>query len=240
MQIHIPETIGRDRNVVGAMQGGNAIRRIPFFQRINTLQLTPATVLIGNNGSGKTSFLNALAAGCGLGGTDVRKQPGTEARIDETIHTYRILNPSHEFQEVFRFLGDRVIGRRGFAETDTEFLMAWNSNASHGEVSSNIMLNLVISPARDAMRAGVSTLLLLDEPENGQSPENMLGLCRLTQQLCGQCITRTNQSHIPVFFIVATQSPFVLAAAVSGGARSINLGGWNGPNPFPELTKLLT
>jgi predicted ATPase len=164
---------------------------------------------------------------------------GSADRVQETISVYGLLNPSVKFEAVFRFLGDRVAMRRGHAENMDDVLRAWNSHASHGEVSSGIMLNLVMIPARDAVKQGKSTLLLLDEPEGGQSPENLLEMCNTIQQFCQMALQTTAQGH-PFYIIVATQSPFVLMAARRGGARDMDLGGWRVANPYPALIQTLT
>jgi predicted ATPase len=174
----------------------------------------PVTVLVGENGTGKSTLVEAVAERFGLdaaggkAGTRYASNPegtrtrlGQVLRLDTTSAGSRMLAGPRRGKRAFflrsetaHTLTERLGGRLGFWEEDT-------SSMSHGEAYRTVF---------DAMMADPG-FYVMDEPESALSFSSCLGLVArmLEQAACGGQV------------VCATHSP-VLAACT--GADVLELG----------------
>jgi predicted ATPase len=237
MKITIPEKIPNGSD--------NTIKRLPFFKSKTSLELEPATVLTGANGSGKTSFINALAAGLGMCDNYVTRRASKEASfpevaLDRAIRLWGLLNTDSTFDEVYRFSGGSGGKRPLSADTMEDIVWIMGSKASHGEVNLNRLIRSVLRPAKEKREKGDSILLLIDEPECGLSPERVSDVEAIVRSLVFDAINNSAESIGNLTVLVSTQSPLILFGTKATGANHIDMGGWQSDkDPFMALFECL-
>lgn len=168
------------------------------------LDLGQVTILVGDNGAGKSTIVEALATAFGL-----------NAEGGSTGAMHRTREGGSSLGEHLRLLRGAGASKRGFflrAETMHGFFTylekaggetAKFHERSHGES----FLDLVISRSR------VRGLWLLDEPESALSLEGCLSLIGLLRSLVGEGSQVVLSTHSPVL-------------ASYPGARLLELGEW--------------
>ena len=184
---------------IDGARAGDAAARLPCL-RHGPLEVTfhaPLTILVGENGSGKTTILEAIAARCGI-----RPGGGLSYRQTEDDRVDTVLSAATEV--------DRQRGLRGFflradrlhdlPDRDVRLPIAttgdWRGadEQSRGEGVLSLLTTRVDSTE--------SMLFLLDEPETGLSPQRQMALLVLLDG-----IVRDGRSQA----IVATHSPMLMA-----------------------------
>ncbi len=192
---------------------------LELLQNTRDVELsTPATIFVGENGTGKSTLLEALARSCGI-------------HIWEGLHRTRYRNNPHE-RTLSRHV--RVRWRNGpvpgsffaaelfrnfsqivdeWASTDAGVLSYYGSESlmeqSHGEGHMAYFHN----------RYGIEGLYFLDEPENALSPRRQMELLELLVRMCAE-------GHAQ--FLIATHSPILLSLP---GATILDFNG-------PELRRI--
>jgi predicted ATPase len=231
MKITVPDKIGKKKN---------PIKRLDFFSKLNEIELDSATILTGANGSGKTSFINAVAAGLDLcdqysSRTVSQKVQMHSSYLSQAVELYGLLKTDSKFDEVFCFRGDQG-GRMPLALDSFEDVnFIFGSKGSHGEVNINRFANMVLKPSKQFFLDKKSILLLMDEPDCGFSPEYMVDICAIIEWVIISSIVNDNCN-----VIITTQNPLVLYTALDAGATRIDLGGWQGEgDPFITQFELL-
>lgn len=175
---------------------------IPVLQTTETVTLDgPVTFLVGENGCGKSTFIEALARRCGIhiwkqrGGARTQRNP-FEKRLHRHMSVEWTNGPvpgsffgSAAFTDFARILEE-------WAETDPGQLQYFGGRSlltlSHGQ---SIM-------AYFRARYGIEGLYLMDEPETALSPKTQI-------ELLGLLIEMGNAGHAQ--FVIATHSPLLLA-----------------------------
>lgn len=202
---------------------------VPAIRTLQSVAFeSPVTFLVGENGSGKSTFLEAVAIATGLPAV-AQAAP----RDDETLSAQRRLAAaltlawSHRTHRGFFLRAEDFFGfarylsserdrfRRQLAELDEEYRD--RSPHARGLAKGPIHASLADAERRygdlDARSHGQAFfrvfqnrfvpggLYLLDEPETPLSPQSQLGLISMLKEMAG----RESQ------FIVATHSPLLLA-----------------------------
>lgn len=200
---------------------------LPVISRFRKLEFrAPVTFLVGENGSGKSTFLEGLAACVGsvvVGGEDVRTdktlaharklaaqlklvwtkrtQKGFFLRAEDFFNFARKVNEtSAELEEI----------ARGFEDELTGYALRLAQGAARGQRRALTERYGEDADARShgegflhlfQSRFAPGGLYLLDEPEAPLSPQRQLALLALLKEMVGQ------DSQ----FVVATHSPIVMA-----------------------------
>ncbi len=183
---------------------------LPLFQQTDSLSFeTPVTLFAGENGTGKSTMLEALARACRIhiwryqGGARYRYNP----HEDKLHHCMRVNwtgmpVPGAFFgSEIFK---DFTLLLDEWAATDPGQLKYFGGESlvtkSHGQS----MMSYFRS------RYAVKGLYLLDEPETALSPRSQLNLMEIIRENC-------EAGHAQ--FIITTHSPILLSFS---GARIYN------------------
>lgn len=171
---------------------------------------TPVTCLVGENGTGKSTLLEALAVGCGLnaegGSRNLRfSTKPTHAALWRCLVLRR--GPRRERDgfflraESFYNVASQV---DAIQAQDGRMLNAYGGRSLHEQSHGESFLALVQN------RFGPGGLYFLDEPEAALSPMRQLALARALGDLAGQGCQ----------IVMATHSPILMALP---GARVLEL-----------------
>ena len=175
---------------------------LPLFQQTKTIQLdTPVTFFVGENGTGKSTLLEAITHRCGI-----------HIWRDVERTRYQINPYEKHFQHYIRvgWVNGKVPGSYFGSDTFNYFtrsLDEWAA-ADPGMLQYFGGQSLVTQSHGQSLmsyfrsRYKIKGLYLLDEPETALSPRSQVGLVKLLQEM-GQA------GHAQ--FIVATHSPILLA-----------------------------
>lgn len=203
---------------------------LPIFQQLKELIFTsPVTILVGENGSGKSSLLEALACAVGsvtVGAESVARDTGL-AQVREFAQYMRLVWSKRTRRGFFLRAEDFFGYARQMARVKAELRQEYEAVDREYEGRSAYAKDLAKMPYANEMQAieqrygegldsqshGESFLLLfqqrfvpdglylLDEPEAPLSPLRQLGLLSLLKQMVEQ--------HGQ--FIIATHSPILMA-----------------------------
>jgi predicted ATPase len=171
------------------------------------LDLGPLTVLVGENGSGKSTIIEAIAQAYGLspegGSTGARHSTRvTESRLGGYLQLRRGIGASHWG---FFLRAETMHGFYTYLEDNRSCRVEPRFHEmSHGESFLSVLGSRFNDPG----------LYLLDEPESALSFTGCLSLVGLLHEIAG---SGTAQA------IVATHSPLIAAAP---GARIVEVGDW--------------
>lgn len=177
---------------------------LPFLKDFSLKFRTPVTFFVGENGTGKSTLIEAIAAlarlpvsGGGRNELDENHGPEQESVLARALRPIFRVRPHDgyflraEFHAHFASLLEQRAEDLDFEGNPyTRYGGRSLHTRSHGEAFLAILQN----------RIG-SGLFLFDEPESALSPQRQLALLALMDQLAA-----TNQSQ----FIVATHSPILL------------------------------
>ena len=175
-------------------------KRYPFnidiIKNFDSLELScPVTFLIGENGTGKSTFIEALAVKCGL-----NAEGGTQNFNFRTRETHSSL---YEYLEVNHF--ERKCETKFFlraeslynlaSEIDTLGVSGYGMNSLHACSHGESFIQLIEN------RFTPNGLYILDEPEAALSPTRQMTLLYLIHELVKQGCQ----------FIIATHSPILIS-----------------------------
>lgn len=204
----------------GGMPGGGDayLQEIPAIRGLGRLTLTrPVTFLVGENGTGKSTLLEAVAVAFGF-----NPEGGSRNFSFSTAKTHSSLHAALKLHKGVPYPRDGFFLRaESFYNVATEVERLYEGEApppgfggvlphrqSHGES----FLNLVMHRFRG------EGLYLLDEPEAALSPSRQLSLLARMHDL-----VRMNSQ-----FLIATHSPILMAYP---GAEILLLDGSGAPRP---------
>jgi predicted ATPase len=173
-----------------------------IFRKTDTVDFfRPVTFFVGENGTGKSTLLRAIARGCSIHiweeheGRRDRRNPYEDLLCESLRIEWTDGNVPRSFfaSEIFRHFTE-ILDVWGMA--DPGCLDFFGSSPlilkSHGQAHMQFFEN----------RFRIKGLYLLDEPENALSPKRQLELLRLLRQF-------TLRGDVQ--FIIATHSPILLA-----------------------------
>ena len=203
---------------------------IPALQGLQVLEVAPSiTLLVGENGSGKSTVLEALAAATGLptiGSTSADRDPtlapqrrlGRELRLAWTRRTHRgfflraedffgftrhMARLRREFQEELVEVDERFRDHSRLARTLARGPAAGSIAAIERKYGANLDENShgesFLKLFRERFVPG--GLYLLDEPEAALSPQSQLGFMTMLHDMVAQGSQ----------FLIATHSPILMA-----------------------------
>lgn len=209
----------------------------PVWKKRQSLRLAPVTVITGNNGSGKTALLKAIAAGAGVNEGETTL---SESKKDVMVYKGRFelgmaLNSFHPHEVFLHSPVDQIAGR-GYVETSLDIRRLFARNRSHGEQLQGLLLQQIqtsIEFLRKHESAKRRLLFLMDEPECAASLETMLSMHAFLEQSTLNLMALARAGKRPrVALFVATQSPALVRILVNAGAQRLDLGGWKSGDPF--------
>ena len=176
---------------------------LPLFQQTAEIALTtPVTLLVGENGTGKSTLLEALACKCGIhiwqdGSGRSRHRPNP---YEQRLHHYMSIAwadgrvPGSFFgSDIFQ---DFVAALEEWAVADPGQLKYFGGESLQSKSHGQSLMAYFTS------RYQIEGLYLLDEPETALSPGTQLQLLKLIHQT-------SEAGHAQ--FIMATHSPILLA-----------------------------
>lgn len=221
---------------------GTRLQELEAFRDKQGFDVSQAVVLTGAGGTGKTTFLDALAYSGGLGD-----------RYSSSATTYRYsnlemndLSKTHagawfageekiQFDRVLRFRGDEVKARPLAMDTMEDMQLMFSNRGSHGQVNIN-RLGALLQQSGEYLKDETGKLLVaLDEPEAGLGMDVIF---RLTDHLSLLCRKAVRSKRL--WTVIATQCPFFVMVCQDAGATRLDLGGWRWGDPMELFSGGLT
>ena len=175
---------------------------IGVIKNFDEIRLTkPVTFLVGENGIGKSTFIEAIAVSIGLnaeGGSQNIKfhTKDTHSNLSDYLVVSNLNKPKNKFflrAESFYNVASEIvnISEDGYGEPLYKYYGGNPHDCSHGESFINLVKN----------RFSPNGLYILDEPEAALSPERQMTLLCLINDL----VKEGSQ------FIIATHSPILIS-----------------------------
>lgn len=176
---------------------------LPLFRSGFEWELTsPITILVGANGSGKSTILEAIAAHCGFALTGGTKNVAHRTAEDESLSNSLRFSWMPKVTEGFFFRAetffsfvdvlDQLAREPGGGATFGSYGGVSMRTRSHGQSFMAVFEN----------RFGSQGLYLMDEPEAALSPQWQVEFLKLLRKL-----ERRGESQV----IIATHSPMIMA-----------------------------
>ena len=206
------------------------------------LRIAPVVVLTGNNGSGKTAMLKAIAAGAGVDPSRASKSDSQKDRFwtsrPESEFGF-ILNSHHPDQVWLHSPTDQMKGR-GYVEDIGDLTRLFASRCSHGEMLYRLIGKQLTESLTFLKENSVKkcAMLIIDEPEAALSLETLMDACTFLGSATRDIMNVVKNGKQPrIAMFIATQNPELCRAMVSNGAERIDLGGWKKGDPFEPFLK---
>ena len=170
---------------------------IPAIRNLRVLSLTgPVTFLVGENGTGKSTLLEAVAVACGFNAEGGSKNFRFSTRSSHSsLHEYlRLVRPPGRPRDGYFLRAESFYNVATAAEDQYGVLHAYGGRSLHEQSHGESFMALVLH------RLHGHGLYLFDEPEAALSPTRQMALLAAMHDL----VRRGSQ------FIVATHSPILL------------------------------
>lgn len=174
---------------------------IEIIKKFNELKLSkPVSFFIGENGIGKSTFIEALAIACGLnpeGGTENFhfKTKDTHSQLHNYLRVSKFKKPIRKFflraETFYNFSSD--VDK--IAESDTSIYDYYGGKSLHDCSHGEAFLQLMHYKFKE------KGLYILDEPEAALSPQRQMTLLCYINQL-----VKSNSQ-----FIISTHSPIIIS-----------------------------
>lgn len=175
---------------------------LPFLRRGN-LEIeftTPVTIFAGENATGKSTLLEAIAENCGFhmgGGSRDHAYAAPDAKASPLSRHLRFAWLPRVTRGFF-FRADSYLNLARYVDEDLGSIALYGGKAlmqqSHGESFLALFEN--------RLQANAQSIFLLDEPESALSPTRQLELLRLLDRW-----HKSGRAQI----IIATHSPLIMA-----------------------------
>ena len=156
----------------------------------------PVTCLVGENGTGKSTLLEAIAVACGfnaVGGT--RNFSFSTRDTHSPLHRYLTVGRRSYPRDGFFLRAESFYNAATYIDTIPDLVDSYGGVSLHRQSHGESFLSLV------EHRFGGQGLYLLDEPEAALSPARLMTLLVHIRHLVG----RDSQ------FLIATHSPILMA-----------------------------
>jgi len=241
---------------VDIVEDGAGFKASPFLQKNRSLDIPRATVVTGNNGTGKTSLLTSISAYFGLSERYSHIKVG-EKKGYSGGETGRILKDSgvvsidRSFDVVVKYQAPNNKLQVQSIDDIEDISNTFRARYSQGETALakfNDMLNGLSS----ALEEGQSVLFLMDEPEVGISVERLVEVLVILGSLTDITVNRAYpprfknllaEGKVPeksdIYLFVVTQNPLIRKMMLANGSEELAFGGWERfKDPFGHLDKL--
>jgi predicted ATPase len=183
----------RSMSLTGQVRPNEYPFDLPAVRALDDIEFGAVTVLVGNNGSGKSTVVEALSVACGFnaegGSRNLRFEThGTHSELARHVD----LRWRRQAQWGWFLRAETFYGMATQIATDRELAASFPDlhSASHGESFISLM----------ASRFGSPGLYIMDEPESALSFHGQLQLLRLIHDA-----TREGSQ-----FVIATHSPMLM------------------------------
>ena len=178
------------------IQPGEYPFTIPFLSSDFALAFsTPVTYLVGENGSGKSTILEALAWAIGFGAQGgSRDNSFAEGADGHALGRALQLRWKQKVADGFFLRAETFFNFATYLEEVGSTFRAYGGESLHRQSHGEAFLSLFQNRFEDGM-------YLLDEPEAALSPQRQLAFLRVLHELSSQKIAQ---------FIIATHSPILL------------------------------
>jgi predicted ATPase len=170
---------------------------IPAIRNLRELSLPGAvTFLVGENGTGKSTLLEAVAVACGFNAEGGSRNFRFSTRLSHSgLHDYlRLARPPGRPRDGYFLRAESFYNVATAAEDQYGVLDAYGGRSLHAQSHGESFMALVLH------RLKGHGLYLFDEPEAALSPTRQMGLLAAMHDLVG----KGSQ------FIIATHSPILL------------------------------
>lgn len=169
---------------------------IPIIKDFDSLEFdTPVTFIVGENGVGKSTFIEALAIKCGLNAEGGTQNFNFSTRgTHSCLHEYLSINHFQRKCETKFFLRAESLYNVA-TEIDNLGVSGYGRNSLHACSHGESFLQLIEN------RFTKDGLYILDEPEAALSPTRQMTLLCLINELANQGCQ----------FIIATHSPILIS-----------------------------
>lgn len=179
---------------------------LPVFHHTRTITFrSPVTFFVGENGTGKSTLLEALSYTCGIHiWRGLERTPFQVNLYEKELHKYisvewtdGVVPGSFFASEIFRYFAESL---DEWAAADPGLLDYFGGKSLVTQSHGQSLLSFFKA------RYKIKGLYLLDEPETALSPKSQLGLLGLLRDM-----GRAGHAQ----FIIATHSPILLACPQS-------------------------
>lgn len=184
--------------------GEEYVRSLPVVRQLGRLELSEVTFFVGENGTGKSTLIEAIALCCGFNAEGGSKNFSFSTRSSHS-ELYKFLNLSRTNRrprdgyflraESFFNVATELESLDAQPAASPKLIEGYGGRSlhemSHGESFFSLMMNRFFG----------NGLYILDEPEAALSPSRVMAMLTLMRDLC----ERDSQ------FIISTHSPILLA-----------------------------
>jgi predicted ATPase len=166
-----------------------------LVQKLQLTLTTPLTFLVGENGTGKSTLLEAIAWACGYGAHGGDRDQSFAADADgHALGSALRLGWRQKVSGGFFLRAETFFNFASYLESVGSPLLAYGGKSLHQQSHGEAFLALFQHRFEDG-------LYLLDEPEAALSPQRQLAFLAILQELTAKKVAQ---------FVIATHSPMLL------------------------------
>ena len=179
---------------------GSYLNDLPVVRYLESVPLlpftAPVTFLVGDNGTGKSTLIEALAVSWGFNAEGGSRDHmfSTRDSHSELYSLIALARSLHKPRDGFFLRAESFYNTASYLE-ETSTMRRYGGKSLHSQSHGEAFLSLVVN------RFIGGGLYLLDEPEAALSPQSILSLIRAVDELV----------KADAQFIIATHSPILMA-----------------------------